>query len=185
MAIDPNKNLQHHATAAIASKLSNGSGKPPATASHDIGDFSEPEKIEPDVGASKDILRGELDGLVPIPAADGEALFHGKSRPQVLSKGDSEHDDHTPQGVSVRLEKTQVLDRYILIADDPELMSLLRKASINNTKGKGRSKLRDFVFTPQLTVFDRQNVETATSPFHGFFSLFWSVPCSYSIAFLT
>lgn len=29
------------------------------------------------------------------------------------------------------------------------------------------------VFTRQFTAFDRQNVDSADSPFHGFFTLFW------------
>lgn len=29
------------------------------------------------------------------------------------------------------------------------------------------------MFTRQFTAFDRQNVESAKSPFHGFFALFW------------
>jgi sterol O-acyltransferase len=40
-------------------------------------------------------------------------------------------------------------------------------------KAKRRSKFSDLVFTRQFTAFDRQNPDSADSPFHGFFVLFW------------
>jgi hypothetical protein len=46
---------------------------------------------------------------------------------------------------------------------------------------KRRSKFSDLVFTRQFTTFDRQNVDSADSPFHGFFTLFWLGTAIYMI----
>jgi hypothetical protein len=40
-------------------------------------------------------------------------------------------------------------------------------------KSYPRTKFSDLVFTRQFTAFDSQNSESAESPFHGFFTLFW------------
>ena len=46
---------------------------------------------------------------------------------------------------------------------------------------KRRSKFSDLVFTRQFTAFDRQNADSADSPFHGFFTLFWLGTAIYMI----
>ena len=92
---------------------------------------------------------------------------------------------HYDQTLPVRLEKTHEAGRYLLTADDIELLSLLREdssAADHKLPKKRRSKFRDFVFTRQTTVFDRQNNESAASPFHGFFSLFWFVKALLDLA---
>ncbi|CAK7208250.1 Sterol O-acyltransferase 2 (Sterol-ester synthase 2) [Sporothrix bragantina] len=38
---------------------------------------------------------------------------------------------------------------------------------------KRRGRFSDFVFTRGFSTFDRQNADAASSPFHGFFTLFW------------
>ena len=43
----------------------------------------------------------------------------------------------------------------------------------NPESAKRRGKFSDLVFTRQFTAFDRQNSESAGSPFHSFFTLFW------------
>jgi sterol O-acyltransferase len=43
----------------------------------------------------------------------------------------------------------------------------------NSAGAKRRSKFSDLVFTRQFTAFDRNNTDSADSPFHGFFTLFW------------
>lgn len=45
------------------------------------------------------------------------------------------------------------------------------KESDSSTKRKGR--FRDYVFTKKFSTFDKRNEIAATSPFHGFFTLFW------------
>lgn len=42
-----------------------------------------------------------------------------------------------------------------------------------DTTAKTRRKFSDLVFTRQFTAFDRNNTASASSPFHGFFTLFW------------
>ena len=46
------------------------------------------------------------------------------------------------------------------------------KAGDRGRRGS-RAKFTDLVFTRKFSAFDRQNQETANSPFHGFFTLFW------------
>lgn len=38
---------------------------------------------------------------------------------------------------------------------------------------KKAGKVRDFVFTRQFSAFDRNNTTATSSPFHGFYTLFW------------
>ena len=80
------------------------------------------------------------------------------------------------KSISVRLEKTEQAGQYLLTADETELREILRESlenGVNIHKPKLRSKFRDLVFTRQFTTFDRQNPQSAQSPFHGFFTLFW------------
>ena len=79
--------------------------------------------------------------------------------------------------IAVKLEKTGTKGKYILkAADEPELKEILRVWAQREADGldkKRRSKFSDLVFTRQFTAFDRQNPTSASSPFHGFFTLFW------------
>ncbi|KAI9836851.1 MAG: hypothetical protein M1819_001016 [Sarea resinae] len=80
------------------------------------------------------------------------------------------------RSVKVKLEKTDRKGRYILVADDRELREVLREGLEYQTavqQKKQRPRFRDLVFTRQFTAFDRQNPQSAESPFHGFFTLFW------------
>lgn len=52
-------------------------------------------------------------------------------------------------------------------------MTLMIVQEKNPSPPKRRKKFSDLVFTRQFTAFDRQNAESAESPFHGFFTLFW------------
>lgn len=82
----------------------------------------------------------------------------------------------------------------MLKANDPEIRDILRAglqreaedaaaalASSSNGKtiagayNKRHKRFRDLVFTRQFTTFDRQNPLSSTSPFHGFFTLFWLI----------
>lgn len=47
------------------------------------------------------------------------------------------------------------------------------KQEKNPAAAKRRSKFSDLVFTRRFTAFDRNNTDSADSPFHGFFTLFW------------
>lgn len=84
---------------------------------------------------------------------------------------------------------------YAVAADDKELRDILKrsmqrvredhsagcassslttsqaKESESSSKRKGR--FRDYVFTKRFSTFDMRNEVAATSPFHGFFTLFW------------
>lgn len=80
------------------------------------------------------------------------------------------------RSIPVKLEKTGQAGRYLLTADDAELRNILRQGIEREESGnikKRRFKYRDLVFTRQFTAFDRQNPASASSPFHGFFTLFW------------
>ena len=137
-----------------------------------------------DSGASsEESIHGELDGLVPEDAADSESVVL-QSNHHNKSKGTHEKFEPTKlkarrrKSLSIRLEKTEQAGRYQLTAEDPELRNLLKQGFERSKDGgfkKKTSRFRDLVFTRQFTAFDRQNSESASSPFHGFFSLFWSV----------
>ncbi|KAH6674149.1 MBOAT, membrane-bound O-acyltransferase family-domain-containing protein [Halenospora varia] len=83
------------------------------------------------------------------------------------------------KSIPVTLNKLKEKGRYILTADDDALREILRagmervKQEKNPSSAKRKSKFSDLVFTRRFTAFDRQNVESAASPFHGFFTLFW------------
>lgn len=80
------------------------------------------------------------------------------------------------RSITVKLEKAGEDGRYYLSSEDPELRSLLRNTFERSAEGglrKKRAKFSDVVFTRQFTAFDRQNLASAASPFHGFFTLFW------------
>lgn len=79
------------------------------------------------------------------------------------------------KSIPVTLNKLKEKGRYVLTADDDALREIL-KVGIEREKnpaGKRRSKFSDLVFTRQFTAFDRNNPDSADSPFHGFFTLFW------------
>ena len=80
------------------------------------------------------------------------------------------------KSIPVKLNKLEEKGQYLLTADDAALTEILKiglEREKNSGSTKTRQKLRDLVFTRQFTTFDRQNVESADSPFHGFFTLFW------------
>ncbi|KAE8454042.1 hypothetical protein EG329_007818 [Mollisiaceae sp. DMI_Dod_QoI] len=81
------------------------------------------------------------------------------------------------KSIPVTLNRLKEKGRYILTADDEALRDIL-KSGLEREKDpagakKRRSKFSDLVFTRQFTAFDRQNADSADSPFHGFFTLFW------------
>jgi sterol O-acyltransferase len=99
---------------------------------------------------------------------------------------DALDNNHLPKGVEkallrrrtsipVRLEKTNTKGKYLLSADDPDILEILRRGAQRELEGgkKRRSRFSDLVFTRQFTAFDRQNPLAYDSPFHGFFTLFW------------
>ncbi|KAK3703072.1 Sterol O-acyltransferase 2 (Sterol-ester synthase 2) [Vermiconidia calcicola] len=79
--------------------------------------------------------------------------------------------------IQISLQKTDRKGRYTLTADDPEFKEILRKGierqEIEAGSRKPRVRMRDLVFTPQLTTFDRRSQSSSESPFFGFFTLFW------------
>lgn len=135
------------------------------------------------VASSEESIHGELDGLVPESATDSQSAIL-RSNHYKRSEDHRGESNFTKSGarrrksLAVRLEKTDQAGRYQLTAEDPELRNLLKEGFERSKDGafkKKRSRFRDLVFTRQFTAFDRQNTESASSPFHGFFSLFWSV----------
>jgi sterol O-acyltransferase len=157
---------------------SNGNAQRPKSYSQDSSVSSEEASIH-----------GELDGLVPeefaITESESAAVLRSKHHQgsgntyDGASESDKVIRSCRRKSLTVRLEKTDQAGRYQLTAEDPELRNLL-KAGFEKSKDGGikkkRSRFRDLVFTRQFTAFDRQNAASASSPFHGFFSLFWSVP---------
>ncbi|KAI1344944.1 MBOAT family protein [Xylariaceae sp. FL0016] len=109
--------------------------------------------------------------------------------PEILPLDTSSHmiqtssSDHLLQSAASRI-KTEGDKTYVIASDDTELREILRRG-LEREKEKEkrqplrRERLRDMVFTRQFSTFDRQNQDTANSPFHGFYVLFW-----ISVAFL-
>ncbi|WYZ42038.1 hypothetical protein EsH8_V_000933 [Colletotrichum jinshuiense] len=68
------------------------------------------------------------------------------------------------------------LKTYVLSPDDRELRDVIKRG-LEREKDPKRprraGKFSDLVFTRQFSTFDRQNEQTANSPFHGFYTLFW------------
>lgn len=80
------------------------------------------------------------------------------------------------KSIPIILKKSSEKGKYLLRADDEALRNILRlsvEREKNPASAKRRSKFSDLVFTRQFTTFDRNNIESAGSPFHGFFVLFW------------
>lgn len=112
--------------------------------------------------------------LSSVTAAEKAGLLD-PSNPATNAESPSLHERHS--SISVRLEKTGTKGRYLLkAADEPELREILRvwaRREVDGLDKKRRSKFSDLVFTRQFTTFDRQNPTSASSLFHGFFTLFW------------
>ena len=133
--------------------------------------------------SSEQSVHGELDGLVPESAIESESAALRSTYSQDFKDPDDEtgfeeRRSRRRKSLTVRLEKTDQAGRYKLTAEDPELRSLLKQGFERSGDGgikMKRSRFSDLVFTRQFTAFDRQNAQSASSPFHGFFSLFWSV----------
>jgi sterol O-acyltransferase len=89
--------------------------------------------------------------------------------------------DATPSGSSfdtLRSLKTGKSGTgYSLDVDDGELREIVQRGLLRAKdpagKGKRRPKFSDLVFTRKFSTFDRQSEEAASSPFHGFYTLFW------------
>ena len=80
------------------------------------------------------------------------------------------------KSVSVVLEETARKGKYLLSANDADIVEIIRRGTeeaIGDLSNSRRSRFTELVFTRQFTAFDRQNPANATSAFHGFFTLFW------------
>ncbi|KAF6790403.1 Sterol O-acyltransferase 2 [Colletotrichum sojae] len=80
--------------------------------------------------------------------------------------------DELPVAVAHRKD----VNTYVLSVDDQELRDIIRRG-LEREKDPKRSrrpgKFSDLVFAQQFSTFDRQNQKAASSPFHGFYTLFW------------
>lgn len=88
---------------------------------------------------------------------------------------DNSPDQH-PKSISINSEERDENGRYLVTAGDPELRDILRRGMERHSQGanpRRRTRFSDLIFTRQFTAFDRQNPVSASSPFHGFFTLFW------------
>lgn len=62
---------------------------------------------------------------------------------------------------------------HIVLDDDKSIQQLLQTRARDPTPQRRKRKFADLVFTRQFSAFDRQNVSSVNSPFHGFYVLFW------------
>lgn len=83
--------------------------------------------------------------------------------------------------MSVKLEETDQEDRYLLTAEDAEILQDVLQGALKSElrlektaeSDKRRFHFRHLEFTRQLSTFDRQNPNFNSSEFYGFFTLFW------------
>lgn len=61
----------------------------------------------------------------------------------------------------------------VLDDDDKSLQQILQNRARDPTPQRRSRKFSDMVFTRRFSAFDRQNVSSVNSPFHGFYVLFW------------
>ncbi|KAF8471264.1 MBOAT, membrane-bound O-acyltransferase family-domain-containing protein [Kalaharituber pfeilii] len=121
---------------------------PKATAEiYPEGDFSGQKALEADIPDT--------------PTSDSSEK--GRSIPVRLEKVPGSHGQ---KQYMLRLEG-DIKD--ILVGLDKERRALLA----GGKRPSRRKRFSDLVFTRQFTTFDRLNPETAKSPFHGFYTLFW------------
>lgn len=65
---------------------------------------------------------------------------------------------------------------YIIPDEDNAIQEFLQRSSERAKEPVSRRRpgvFADIVFTRQFSAFDRQNLSSVNSPFHGFFTLFW------------
>lgn len=62
---------------------------------------------------------------------------------------------------------------HIVMDDDKSLQQILQNRARDPTPQRRKRKFSDMVFTRQFSAFDRQNLSSVNSPFHGFYVLFW------------
>lgn len=82
------------------------------------------------------------------------------------------HEDEKP-APSIRRTDSGI---HIFSDDDASMQELLQRSSqrVKNPQAKQRtSRFSRLVFTHQFSAFDRNNEAAASSPFHGFYTLFW------------
>ena len=125
-------------------------------------------------------LYEELEGLIldagqestAKPRRNGQHTSTAESSVAQSKNGDR-------PSITIKLEKIDKTGHYKVHTEDNELRALLKQGFERSKNGeikKKRSRFSDLVFTRQSTAFDRQNPASSTSIFHGFFTLFWSVP---------
>jgi len=105
-----------------------------------------------------------------------DELNKPKSYEEIRTSSGSPSSPTRRKSIPIKLNKLEEDGRYMLTADDAALTEILKtglEREKNTGSAKSRQKFRDLVFTRQFTAFDRQNSESADSPFHGFFTLFW------------
>ena len=100
-----------------------------------------------------------------------------RTRQDDIAKPSSSSLSERRKSIPIKLKKTDIKGKYMLSTDEPEIREILRRSIQREMEGEGgknkRTRFSDLVFTRQFTAFDRQNPNTAASPFHGFFVLAW------------
>ncbi|MCJ1389817.1 acyl-CoA/sterol acyltransferase [Xylographa bjoerkii] len=130
-------------------------------------------KIDPNTATQEsdnDVLRAEV---VNDPALLDNDNRVSRSNPDafVLSSLNA-----YKEGTSTTLQETDTPGTYILSADDLLIKDILSRNVKRQDEAQGektRLPFSDLIFTKQFTAFDRQNPASASSPFHGFFTMFW------------
>ncbi|KAG9247710.1 MBOAT family protein [Calycina marina] len=159
--------LQH--TRSFQETLNGSSGS-----SKDRGDNASQTSSEEDYDALKHDPTTVLQGA----AGAGIGKYDGANTPEayeeIKSSSSPRPSTARKKSIPIILSKLQEEGQYLLTADDAALAEILKLGlERERTAGSRSNKIRDLVFTRQFTAFDRQNAESADSPFRGFFTLFW------------
>lgn len=79
----------------------------------------------------------------------------------------------SPEPSSPRIFRNDSGVHIVLDDDDKSLQQLLQNRARDPTPQRRSRKFSDMVFTRRFSAFDRQNLSSVNSPFHGFYVLFW------------
>ena len=113
------------------------------------------------------VVRGSKGGHLSV-AGDVEPSSYSSGQSGAYEEQRASSPKHRRRAsIPVLLEKTDQKGEFKLTADDPDLRRMIKSGL------KRRSRFSDLVFTRQFSTFDRFNPRTSSSPFHGFFTLFW------------
>lgn len=121
-----------------------------------------PNELQPDRVGSDTPSEEDYDQNVR-PTLTSEGL---RRRMRSTADGDRPGILRSDSGVHITPEDDRLMQEFL--ARSSERADDSSKATFHR-----QGQFSDLVFTQQFSAFDRNNLESAQSPFHGFYNLFW------------